>query len=167
MIKGGRGRSTFGRRGRSTLWGREKHTFPNQSPDWNQQLSNTSNNICNQTALQAKWKEVEDIFKPFDSVSPLNCNLELEWGYFAAGLPCLLLPPVIFGTTFVWFKTADLALVCSWSWFLLGRFQRDLCLFVVIKTSFGKKLLEEMKFFSRCKCKTKKIATFVSICGTR
>ena len=27
-LKGGRGRSTFGRRGESTLWGRDQHTFP-------------------------------------------------------------------------------------------------------------------------------------------
>ena len=83
-----------------------------QSPDWNQQLSNTSN-ICNLTTLEAEWETVKDIFKPFDTISPLNCSLALDGGYFAAGLPCLLLPPVIFGTTFVWLKTADLALVCK------------------------------------------------------
>ena len=87
--------------------------YYNQSPDWNQQLSNTSNKICNQTVLEEQWEKVEDIFKPFETVSRLNCSLALDGGYFAAGLPCLLLPPVIFGTTFVWFKTADLALVCS------------------------------------------------------
>ena len=32
MVKGGRGRSTFGRRGRSTLRGRDQHTFPSQLP---------------------------------------------------------------------------------------------------------------------------------------
>ena len=87
--------------------------YYNQSPDWNQQLSNTSNKICNQTVLEEQWEKVEDIFKPFETVSRLNCSLALDGGYFAAGLPCLLLPPVIFGTTFVWFKTADLVLVCS------------------------------------------------------
>ena len=85
--------------------------YYNQSPDWNQQLSNTSNNICNQTALEEMWERVEDIFKPFDTVSPLDCSLALEGGYFAAGLPCLLLPPVIFGTIFTWLKTADLVRV--------------------------------------------------------
>ena len=81
-----------------------------QSPDWNQQLSNTSNKICNQTVLEEQWEMIVDIFK---HQSPLNCSLALDGGYFAAGLPCLLLPPVIFGTIFVWRKTTDLALVCS------------------------------------------------------
>ena len=81
--------------------------YHDQSPEWNQQLSNTSN-ICNLTTLEAEWEKVEDIFKPFDTISPHNCSLALEGYYFAAGLPCLLLPPVIFGTLFVSLKTADL-----------------------------------------------------------
>ena len=32
--------------------------YYNQSPDWNQQLSNTSNKICNQTVLEEQWENV-------------------------------------------------------------------------------------------------------------